>query len=138
MLELPACTPPSSLPVRLLQLLPVPHCLPQAAGSEQEGAFAATRYLSGLLAIARKHGMLPEGGQSLSAAAGAAAAADDEQQQQQQQPEASSSNSSSSSLEVVAAPERGNVLIAHPALNGIFGRSVVLLCSHEPHQGSYG
>lgn len=85
--------------------------------------------------------MLPEGGQGLSAAASAATAADDKQQQQQQSAASSSheaSSSSSSSLEVVAAPERGNVLVAHPALSGIFGRSVVLLCSHEPHKGAYG
>ncbi|PRW39376.1 transcriptional regulator isoform C [Chlorella sorokiniana] len=139
-------------------------------GSEQEGAFAATRYLSGLLAIARKHGMLSDDRQGLVVAARAAALAarsGDPQQAQRlvgsiisaeasssgssesasssssagSNAEASSSSSSSSessSLEVVSAPERGNVLIAHPALSGIFGRSVVLLCSHEPHKGSYG
>jgi hypothetical protein len=50
----------------------------------------------------------------------------------------SSDVADSAGVQLASVPERGLVLVAHPACGGIFSRSVVLLCRHELHQGSYG
>ena len=113
-------------------------CSPEEEPS-LEGAFQGLRYLSALLAVAERHGMAT-GAASSSAASMAApiAASSDTQQWQQQQQQQVSSQPPQPSLQSTNLPDKGCLLLAHPALGGWFSRAVVLLCAHEPTSGSYG
>jgi hypothetical protein len=102
------------------------------------------RYLTAVLAVARKHGLLDAVARhGPGAAAGKAA---QHQQVAGEQQEAgcppgggSSREAGAGEVALEAAPSRGAVLVAHPCQPGsIFSRSVVLLCRHEAGQGSYG
>lgn len=110
----------------------------QPAGAELEGAFAATRYLSGLLSVARKHRMLRDAPAAAQQGAAAAAGQQQEREEQQQLEPAAAAERGGGGLQPASVPARGQVLVAHPALTGIFSRSVVLLCSHSMDSGSYG
>ena len=119
-----------------------------------EAAFQGLRYLSSLVNIAGQHGVMPRSGgappseddASCTAAAAAAGAGEAEAVELQQGGAAAggpgagpAASASSNSLSLAGIPDPGCVLVAHPCLNsGWFGRSVVLLCSHEPGTGSYG
>lgn len=86
------------------------------------GGFQGLRYLSGLLSIAEKHGMLapPRPPSDLPFAAGA------------------SCGGGRRVAQLLADPERGAVLIAHPCLAHWFARSTLLLCQHSTVGGAYG
>ncbi|KAL4856481.1 hypothetical protein ACK3TF_003270 [Chlorella vulgaris] len=103
-----------------------------AADAQMEDAFAGMRYLSGLLAVARKHGLTDAAasGPALAAQPASSSGGDGS---------ASASRGTSQQVQAVPVPTQGSVLLAHPCLLGsIFSRSAVLLCRHDPLTGSYG
>jgi hypothetical protein len=88
------------------------------------------RYLSGLLNVADKHHMiLPRSSSGLGRAAAAAAGGGGA--------EAPAAHAPLPGVRLLAAPERGALLIAHPCLPHWFARSALLVCQHSAAGGAY-
>jgi hypothetical protein len=98
---------------------------PAGGAASLETAFDALRYLSALLGVAGRHGLLAgEGGAAAAAAAAAEAAV--------------AEGGGGGGARLLASLEPGALLIAHPILPQWFSRAAVLLCDAAPGAPAYG